>query len=150
MPDYSGECWKTYLHDRDANKLVHCVYNGVIGHSGKEGLNAKAIEVFVNLAREQGQQTYIELDKVKQTRGPTGGLYPWLIKYGADILEQKTSCRAYRIRKEFYREMLSLFPEDEPVAATHGILKLQGLGKEIWAGIDAQEYINRERAAWGG
>jgi hypothetical protein len=28
------------------------------------------------------------------------------------------------------------------------ILELQGLGKEIWQGIDAQEYVDRERAAW--
>jgi len=30
------------------------------------------------------------------------------------------------------------------------ILELQGLGKEIWQGIDAQEYIDRERASWNG
>jgi hypothetical protein len=30
------------------------------------------------------------------------------------------------------------------------ILELQGLGKEIWQGIDAQEYVDRERAAWNG
>ena len=30
------------------------------------------------------------------------------------------------------------------------ILELQGLGKEIWQGIDAQEYVDRERATWNG
>ena len=30
----------------------------------------------------------------------------------------------------------------------HSILELQGLGKEIWKGIDAQEYVNRERSSW--
>jgi len=30
------------------------------------------------------------------------------------------------------------------------ILELQGLGKEIWRGMDAQEYINQERASWDG
>lgn len=30
------------------------------------------------------------------------------------------------------------------------ILELQGLGKEIWQGIDAQEYVDRERASWNG
>lgn len=30
------------------------------------------------------------------------------------------------------------------------ILELQGLGKEIWQDVDAQEYVNRERAAWTG
>ena len=30
----------------------------------------------------------------------------------------------------------------------HSILELEGLGKEIWEGIDAQEYINQERDSW--
>ena len=32
----------------------------------------------------------------------------------------------------------------------HSILELQGLGKGLWYGIDAQEYVNRERASWSG
>lgn len=32
----------------------------------------------------------------------------------------------------------------------HSILELEGLGKEIWEGIDAQEYVNEERRVWGG
>lgn len=32
----------------------------------------------------------------------------------------------------------------------HNIMKLEGLGKEIWRGIDAQAYINRERDSWNG
>ena len=30
------------------------------------------------------------------------------------------------------------------------ILELQGLGKDIWQGMDAQEYVDRERASWSG
>jgi len=30
------------------------------------------------------------------------------------------------------------------------ILELQGLGKEIWQGVDAQEYVEQERASWRG
>ena len=30
------------------------------------------------------------------------------------------------------------------------ILELQGLGKEIWLGVDAQAYVRQERATWGG
>jgi len=30
------------------------------------------------------------------------------------------------------------------------ILELRGLGKEIWQGIDAQEFINQERDSWNG
>ena len=32
--------------------------------------------------------------------------------------------------------------------ARHSILELRGLGKEVWEGIDAKEYVARERAAW--
>lgn len=32
----------------------------------------------------------------------------------------------------------------------HSIMELEGLGKEIWQGVDAQEYVNRERASWNG
>ena len=30
------------------------------------------------------------------------------------------------------------------------IMDLQGMGKEIWSGIDAQEYVDRERDSWNG
>ena len=39
--------------------------------------------------------------------------------------------------------------EAEPEPCT-SILELQGIGKEIWLGIDAQAYVNQERAAWKG
>lgn len=30
------------------------------------------------------------------------------------------------------------------------ILELEGLGKEIWQGTEAQEYVNQERDSWDG
>jgi len=30
----------------------------------------------------------------------------------------------------------------------HSITELRGLGKEIWQGQDAQEYVNQERDSW--
>jgi len=30
------------------------------------------------------------------------------------------------------------------------IMELEGLGKDIWQGLDAQEYVNRERDSWNG
>ncbi len=30
------------------------------------------------------------------------------------------------------------------------ITALRGLGRHVWDGIDAQEYVERERQAWGG
>lgn len=32
----------------------------------------------------------------------------------------------------------------------HSITELRGLGKETWNGIDAQEYVDQERASWNG
>ena len=33
---------------------------------------------------------------------------------------------------------------------THKITDLRGLGKEIWQGIDADEYVAKERDSWDG
>ncbi|MBU1599503.1 hypothetical protein KKG61_05300 [bacterium] len=30
----------------------------------------------------------------------------------------------------------------------HSIMELEGLGAEIWKGIDAQAYVNKERESW--
>ena len=35
-------------------------------------------------------------------------------------------------------------------ARRRSILELRGLGREIWQGIDAQDYIDQERASWNG
>ena len=31
---------------------------------------------------------------------------------------------------------------------THSLRELRGLGKEIWEGVDAQDYINQQRDEW--
>lgn len=33
---------------------------------------------------------------------------------------------------------------------TLSLLDLKGLGKEVWQGVDAQDYVDRERASWNG
>ena len=35
--------------------------------------------------------------------------------------------------------------KEEPL---HSFLELEGLGKEVWEDIDAQEYVNQERDSW--
>lgn len=45
------------------------------------------------------------------------------------------------------RELESINPVEKP---SHSILELKGLGKEIWEGIDAQEYVDQERRSWHG
>jgi hypothetical protein len=47
-------------------------------------------------------------------------------------------------------ELASQLRDDSRKGKKRSIKELRGLGKEIWAGIDAQEYVNRERASWDG
>jgi hypothetical protein len=51
-------------------------------------------------------------------------------------------------RKRLLAELTARTAKDAPPAEEHSIMELRGLGKEIWEGIDAQEYVNRERASW--
>jgi len=48
------------------------------------------------------------------------------------------------------QELTNHAGEDINSEPEHSILELRGLGKEIWEGIDAQEYVNQERASWDG
>lgn len=32
----------------------------------------------------------------------------------------------------------------------HSVRELRGLGKELWGGLDAQQYVDQERSAWDG
>jgi hypothetical protein len=47
-------------------------------------------------------------------------------------------------------ELASLVRRRITTPARRSILELQGLGKEIWQNMDAQEYVDRERASWNG
>jgi hypothetical protein len=37
---------------------------------------------------------------------------------------------------------------ETPTIKQHSILELEGLGAEIWAGVDAQKYIDEMRDEW--
>ncbi len=36
----------------------------------------------------------------------------------------------------------------EPEGESHTILELRGLGKEVWAGVDPDQYVHEERLSW--
>lgn len=38
--------------------------------------------------------------------------------------------------------------ETKPEPPRRSLMELHGLGKEIWEGIDAQEYVNQLREEW--
>ena len=48
------------------------------------------------------------------------------------------------------RELVAHSEESAPLTKSVNILDLCGLGKEPWQQMDAQEYVNRERASWNG
>ena len=43
---------------------------------------------------------------------------------------------------------LAAEPVEMAVQSQRSIMELHGLGKEIWEGIDAQEYVNELRKEW--
>jgi hypothetical protein len=52
-------------------------------------------------------------------------------------------------RQEQLRLIAELAEEKcEQATGGESITELRGLGREIWSGIDAQEYVDRERASW--
>ena len=50
-------------------------------------------------------------------------------------------------RKALMKLLVDTLTEAEP-PQKRSLRELRGLGKEIWAGIDAQDYINRQRDEW--
>ena len=66
--------------------------------------------------------------------------------------------------EEIYRQYIEPLPNEEkqrlvdkvsgvladvkPEKPKRSLLELEGLGKEIWEGIDAQEYVNELRNEW--
>lgn len=65
--------------------------------------------------------------------------------------------------KRIYTEVASLAIEDKmallsklisevsvgvPASEGRSIYALKGLGKEVWEGVDAQEYVDAERTSW--
>ena len=51
-------------------------------------------------------------------------------------------------RKQLITVIVDSLTEVPPPKVKHSLRELRGLGKEIWAGIDAQAYINQERDEW--
>ena len=45
-------------------------------------------------------------------------------------------------------ELVTGKEETEPIKNRRSLLELEGLGAEIWEGIDAQEYVNDLRNEW--
>jgi hypothetical protein len=51
-------------------------------------------------------------------------------------------------RKQLMKLMVDTLTESPLATKKHSLRELRGLGKEIWEGIDAQDYINQQRDEW--
>jgi hypothetical protein len=51
-------------------------------------------------------------------------------------------------RKQLMKALVDMWTETPKPQPKRSLRELRGLGKEIWAGIDAQDYINQQRDEW--
>jgi hypothetical protein len=51
---------------------------------------------------------------------------------------------------ELLQELAALVRRQVPIEAGQSIMRLQGLGKAVWQGVDAEEYVDQERSSWNG
>ncbi len=63
-----------------------------------------------------------------------------------DRAQELAPAEQLRLLEELARHLRTLGTRERP----QSVLELEGLGKEIWSGIDAQEYVDRERSSWNG
>jgi plasmid stability protein len=70
------------------------------------------------------------------------------VKNLPDALYRKLQARARRDRRSVAQQVTQILAEALETAPKRSIMELRGLGKELWAGIDAAEHIRRERDSW--
>jgi plasmid stability protein len=69
------------------------------------------------------------------------------IKHFPDPLYTALKLRAESQHRSVAQEVTHIL--SEALGGRHlSILDLQGLGKELWSGVDAQSYIDAERDSW--
>jgi hypothetical protein len=64
------------------------------------------------------------------------------------ILAEETNSQAPENQPLLNQEVVDRAAKAETSEPKHSIMEFRGLGAEIWEGIDAQEYVNRERDSW--
>jgi len=70
------------------------------------------------------------------------------VKSVPDKLYRKLQARAKRERRSVAKEVLEILDQALSESPRLSIMKLQGLGKDIWRGIDSDQYVEAERRAW--
>ena len=64
-----------------------------------------------------------------------------------EILEQAKDLNIHE-RKTLVKLLIDTLDVPDPTPHKRRLSELRGLGKEIWQGIDAQEYVNQLGSEW--
>lgn len=70
------------------------------------------------------------------------------IKNFPDDLHRRLKEQAEREHRSLAQEVVHILNQALGPERTLSILGLKGLGKELWEGVDAAEYIRAERDSW--
>ena len=70
------------------------------------------------------------------------------IKNLSDALYRKLKARARKQHRSVSQEVTRILEEAVASSEPLSLLDLEGLGEELWEGIDATEHLDRERASW--
>lgn len=55
---------------------------------------------------------------------------------------------AKRLTRDDRERLVEALRQQSDLRQKHRITEMRGLGKDLWRGIDAQDYINAERDSW--
>jgi hypothetical protein len=55
---------------------------------------------------------------------------------------------AQHLTREEQQKLLDALRSSRPSEPAHRITEMRGLGKDIWRGVDPQDYLNAERDSW--
>jgi plasmid stability protein len=70
------------------------------------------------------------------------------VKNLPDALYDRLKARAKRERRSVAQEVAVLLATALEAPEPLSIMDLQGLGKDLWQGVDASAHVEAERAAW--
>ncbi len=70
------------------------------------------------------------------------------IKNLPDALYRRLQKRAKTQRRSVAQEVTMILEDALQEPETLSILELQGLGKELWEGLDAAAHVDAERRSW--
>jgi plasmid stability protein len=70
------------------------------------------------------------------------------IKHLPDALYERLKDRAKCERRSVAQEVIGLLSDALETPPALSIMELQGLGVELWRGVDATSHVESERKAW--